>query len=114
MRIFTVGVRMKITEEQRISILRFLQWNDRNGCYLDRERKLEGYRIIRKREAIKMFVVVTNEDHLLKNNVDIYCCTYTQVLNLIKAGNRYFSTSLKMMLLLEKPEIKTFEKIIRL
>lgn len=107
-------LKANITEEQRLDILSFLQWNDRNGCYLDRERIDVGYKIIRKREAIKQFAIVINEDYLIKNDIDIYNSTYAQIIKAIKVANMSFSTSIKLMLLFQRPEVKTYEKIIRL
>jgi len=45
----------------REKILNFMQWNDRNGCYTDKNCIEEGYEPLTFKEAIKMFVSVIGE-----------------------------------------------------
>lgn len=42
----------------REEILKFLQWEDSNGCYLDENTKLEGFKPITYEESLIYFYCV--------------------------------------------------------
>ena len=49
-------------KNNRIRITKFLQWNDRNGCYTDENCDIEGVERMNYEDALKYFFGVMNED----------------------------------------------------
>lgn len=49
-------------EVERIKITEFLQWNDINGCYTDKNCDLEEVRRLSYEDAVRYFFGVVNED----------------------------------------------------
>lgn len=51
-----------LKEKERRAITKFLQWNDKNGCYTDENCDIEGVERMTYDDAVKYFFVVMNED----------------------------------------------------
>ena len=47
-------------DKQRIKIVKFLQWNDKNGCYTDENCDLEHIPRMTYEDAVKYFFGVMN------------------------------------------------------
>lgn len=98
-----------ITDNERKSILLFLQWNDKNGCYTDEECKQQGYKPFGKKDTIKLFFSTINKDII----EDPLSYSYPEIISISKETNIYFSTILKLQLLLKAPNCNTYKKIIK-
>lgn len=104
---------MNISDKDREVILKFLQWNDKNGCFTDENCKEQGQKIFGKRDTQKMFFDVVNSDFLLGERYENPLrFTYAEVLWIAKGKNVYFSTITKLKMLLENNSEKTYQKII--
>ncbi|HAT4246734.1 TPA: hypothetical protein I9059_001910 [Clostridium perfringens] len=88
-------------EKERINVMKFLQWNDRNGYYTDEECDLEEEPRMNYEEAIKYFFGVLN-DNFYYNIVDnIFELTYEETIKYAKDNGFYNNTYEKLILLVE-------------
>lgn len=88
-------------EKERINVIKFLQWNDRNGYYTDEECDLEEEPRMNYEEAIKYFFGVLN-DNFYYNIVDnIFELTYEETIKYAKDNGFYNNTYEKLILLVE-------------
>lgn len=94
---------MQITDNEKEIIVEFLNWNDPNGDYIS----------LGKRDVIKIFFQVVNKDFFSGFDDDNpISYQLSEIINISKFKNTYFSTTLKLKLLLEKNNIETYRKII--
>lgn len=91
-----------INNENRIKILEFLQWNDRNGCYTDENCDIENVEPLTYEEAVKFFFDVVNEDFYYSKVDNIFELTYQEVIDYAKQNNFYDRTIKKLQLLLQE------------
>ena len=77
----------ELNEYKGQSILAFLQWNDRHGCYTD---------------AVKFFFGVMNEDFYYSKVDNIFELTYEEVIEYAKQNGFYDRTMEKLQLLLQE------------
>lgn len=87
-------------EKTRIKIIRFLQWNDRNGCYTDENCDLEEVPRMTYEEAVKYFFGVINDDFYYSIVDNIFELTYDEVIKYAKENNLYESTMNKLQILI--------------
>ncbi len=87
-------------ENTHIEILSFLQWNDRNGCYTDKNCDLEEVPRITYEEAVKYFFGVINDDFYYSIAHNIFELTYDEVIKYAKGNNIYESTMNKLQILI--------------
>ncbi|MGM8288696.1 hypothetical protein [Clostridium perfringens] len=88
-------------DKQRINITRFLQWNDKNGYYMDEECDLEEETRMTYEEAVKYFFGVLNDDFYYNIVDNIFELTYEEVIKYAKDNGFYNNTYEKLMLLVE-------------
>ena len=84
----------------RKKIIRFLQWNDRNGCYTDENCDLEEVARMTYEEAVKYFFGVINDDFYYSIVDNIFELTYDEVIKYAKENNIYESTMNKLQILI--------------
>lgn len=82
-------------------ILRFFQWNDRNGCYTDENCDLEEVPRMTYEEAVKYFFGVINDDFYYSITDNIFELTYDEVIKYAKENNIYESTMNKLQILID-------------
>lgn len=87
-------------DSDRIKILQFLQWNDRNGCYTDENCDLEEVPRMTYEEAVKYFFGVINDDFYYSITDNIFELTYDEVIKYAKESNIYESTMNKLQVLI--------------
>lgn len=87
-------------EKERINIINFLQWNDRNGCYTDENCDLEEVPRMTYEEAVKYFFGVINDDFYYNIADNIFELTYDEVIKYAKENNIYESTMNKLQVLI--------------
>lgn len=87
--------------KDRIRITKFLQWNDRNGCYTDRNYDLEEQPRMIYEDAVKYFFGVLNDDFYYNIVDNIFELTYEEVIKYAKDNGFYNNTYEKLMLLVE-------------
>lgn len=104
---------MNISDKEREIILEFLQWNDKNGCFTDKKCKEQGQKPFGKRDTLKMFFDVVNQNLFVgEKDENPLSFTYPEVLWIAKGKNVYFSTTTKLKMLLDNNSQKTYQKII--
>ena len=91
-----------MTNENRIKILNFLQWNDRHGCYTDENCDLEGVNRLSYNDAIKFFFDVVNGDFYYSKADNIFELSYEEVIDIAKENDFYNSTMEKLNLLIKE------------
>lgn len=102
-----------LNEKARISITKFLQWNDRNGCYIDENCILEGFPTMTYEDAVKYFFGIVNDDFYYSITDNIFELTYEAVIRYAKENNFYADTINKLTLLEKEVNItKEFYKSI--
>lgn len=84
----------------RIKIINFLQWNDRNGWYTDENCDLEEVSRMTYEEAVKYFFGVINDDFYYSIADNIFEITYDEVIKYAKENNIYESTMNKLQVLI--------------
>ena len=87
-------------ENTRIKITKFLQWNDRNGCYTDENCDLEEVPRMTYEEAVKYFFGVINDDLYYSVADNIFELTYDEVIKYARENNIYESTMNKLQVLI--------------
>ena len=88
--------------EERIKILKFLQWNDRHGCYTDENCDIEGVERLSEQDAVKFFFGVMNEGFYYSKVDNIFELTYEEVIDDAKQNDFYDSTVKKLERLLQE------------
>lgn len=103
-----------INNENRVRILKFLQWNDRHGCYTDENCELENVSKLTYEDAVKYFFGVMNEDFYYAKVDNIFELTYEEVIDYAKENGFYESTMEKFNQLLEseRPDEILYNKLI--
>lgn len=101
-------------DKERIKITKFLQWNDRNGCYTDENRDLEGVKRMTYEEAIKYFLSVLNDDFYYSITDNIFELTYDEVIKYAKDNDFYNNTIDKLNLLVnnDSPTVEFYKSLI--
>lgn len=89
-------------ERQRLIIIDFLQWNDRNGCYTDENCDLEEIPRMTYEDAIKYFFYVVNEDFFSEKIEDIAEVEYEEMIQYSKENGFYDSTMNKLSRLVKE------------
>ncbi len=92
-------------DSDRIKILQFLQWNDRNGCYTDENCDLEEVPRMTYEEAVKYFFGVINDDFYYRIADNIFELTYDKVIKYAKENNIYESTMNKLQILINAKNV---------
>ncbi|WP_034849848.1 hypothetical protein [Clostridium hydrogeniformans] len=106
---------MKINNEERKIILEFLQWNDHNGCYTDNNCKGKEIKPLGKKDTLKIFFAVVNNDFFKdKDDDNPLNFTLLEIIKISKRSNVYFSTTLKLTMLLRNNNIETYKKLIKM
>lgn len=90
------------TEDNRLKIIEFLQWNDRHGCYSDENCKLEGVDLLSYNDAIKFFFGVMNEEFYYSKVDNIFELSYDDTIEYAKQNDIYDITMEKLQLLLQE------------
>lgn len=88
-------------DSDRIKITKFLQWNDRNGCYTDENCDLEEVPRMTYEEAVKYFFGVINDDFYYSIIDNIFELTDDEVIKYAKENNIYESTMNKFQILID-------------
>lgn len=96
-----------LKEIRRISITKFLQWDDRNGCYTDENRDIEKVERMSYEEAVKYFFGVINSDLYYSIADNIFELTYKEVIEYAKKFNVYKNTMHKLSLLSKQTKVTT-------
>lgn len=93
---------MRHNEMAREKILKFLQWNDRHGCYTDENCDLEDVSRLSYNDAVKFFFGVMNEDFYYSKVDNIFELSYDETIEYAKQNGFYDSTIEKLQLLLQE------------
>lgn len=89
----------------RNKITKFLQWNDRNGCYTDENCDLEEVPRMTYEEAVKYFFGVINDDFYYSITDNIFELTYDEVIKYANENNIYESTMNKLQVLINAKNV---------
>lgn len=85
--------------KQRINIIEFLQWNDRNGSYTDENCDLEEIPRMTYEDAVKYFFGVMNDDYYYEIVDNIFELEYEEAIRYAKEKGFYNATIEKLNLL---------------
>ncbi|MGN2371506.1 hypothetical protein ACTFJW_15910 [Clostridium cagae] len=98
----------------RIKIVKFLQWNDRKGCYTDENCDIEGVERMTYEDAVKYFFGVMNEDFYYHITDNIFELTYEDTIQYAKENNLYDKTISKLITLVnaEQIDIKLYRSLL--
>ncbi|MCU7202483.1 hypothetical protein [Turicibacter sanguinis] len=104
-----------INNENRVRILKFLQWNDRHGCYTDENCELENASKLTYEDAVKYFFGVMNEDFYYAKVDNIFELTYEEVVKFAQEQGFYIPTMSKLEKLLSQcnPTIEFYKSLLR-
>lgn len=97
-------------ELERISMLDFLQWNDKNGSFLDKDQIGLGNNPFDYKETFVMFAIEMFRDSLFPE-VENYDISYEEVLDKLKKSFKLFSLQIAIKEIVEKKE-QAYKKII--
>ena len=92
-------------ENERIKIIKLLQWNDKNGSYTDENCDIEGVERMTYEDAVKYFFGVMNEDFYYNITDNIFELTYEDVIRYAKENNLYYKTMCKLEMLFNQENI---------
>lgn len=100
--------------KKRISITKFLQWNDRNGWYTDENCDLEGFPRMTYEDSVKYFFGVMNDDFYYKITDNIFEITYEEAVKYAKEKGFYDITMQKLNLLVndDNPTVELYRSLI--
>jgi hypothetical protein len=99
--------------KERIAITKFLQWNDRNGCYIDDNCDLEEIPRMTYEDAVKYLFGVLNDDFYYNIIDNIFELTYEEIIKYAKEKNFYDITIKKLNLLVnDKPAAELYRSLI--
>ena len=95
-------------------VLDFLQWNDRNGCYTDKNCDLEDLPRMTYEDAVKYFFCVINDDFYYSITDNIFDLSYEEIINYAKENRFYEVTYEKLNLLInnDKPTIEFYKSLV--
>lgn len=98
----------------RIKIIQFLQWNDRNGCYIDENCDLEEVPRMTYEDAVKYFFGVINDDFYYNITDNIFELSYEDVIRYAKDNGLYDRTMDKLNKLIneDKPIVELYKSLI--
>lgn len=101
-------------EIERIRITEFLQWNDRNGGYIDENCDLEEVPRMTYENSVKYFFGVLNDDFYYKIVDNIFELTNDEVIKYAKENNFYDETIDKLNKLVneDKPTVEFYKSLI--
>lgn len=88
-------------EKERLLILNFLKWNDKNGMYIDSDRVLEGFPILSYNEALGYFFGVINDDIYYSIVDNIFELSFEEIIKVAKERKVYEMTINKLKYLIE-------------
>ena len=97
-------------ELERTSMLDFLQWNDKNGSFLDEDQIELGNNPFSYEETFVMFVVEIFRDFLFPE-VENYDIDYEEVLDRLKESSKLSFIQIAIKEIVEKKE-QSYKKII--
>lgn len=83
----------------RLKIIQFLQWNDRNGCYTDENCDLENIPRMTYEDAVKYFFGIINDDFYYDIVDNIFELTCEEAIKYAKDNGFYDQTYEKLKLL---------------
>lgn len=99
----------------RVRITQFLQWNDRNGFYIDENCDLEDIPRMTYEDAVKYFFIVMNDDFYYGITDNIFELTYDEVIKYAK-DNKFYDITVNKLSLLEnenRPTVEFYKFIIK-
>ena len=98
----------------RLKIIQFLQWNDRNGCYTDEDCDLEDIPRMTYEDAVKYFFGIINDDFYYDIVDNIFELTYEETIKYAKDNGFYDKTYEKLKLLVntENPTEEFYRSLI--
>lgn len=105
----------------REEILKFLQWEDSNGCYLDENTKLEGFEPISYEESLIYFYgVLFGNEPLCLNLDELFDMDFEEVVSMLKINyikdniNAYdYANEFVDELVSSNNKLEVYEKIIK-
>ncbi|MBB6625109.1 hypothetical protein H7E67_16950 [Clostridium gasigenes] len=101
-------------ERERIAIIEFPQWNDRNACYTDENCDLEEVPRMTYKDSVKYFFGVMNDDFYYNITDNIFELSYDEVIKYAKDNNFYNATYEKLITLInnENTTIEFYKSLI--
>ncbi|CDB74688.1 putative uncharacterized protein [Clostridium sp. CAG:265] len=101
-------------DSKRMLVLDFLQWNDRNGCYTDKNCDLEDLPRMTYEDAVKYFFCVINDDFYYSITDNIFDLSYEEIINYAKENRFYEVTYEKLNLLInnDNPTIEFYKSLV--
>ena len=95
-------------------VLDFLQWNDRNGCYTDKNCDLEDLPRMTYEDAVKYFFCVINDYFYYSITDNIFDLSYEEIINYAKENRFYEVTYEKLNLLInnDNPTIEFYKSLV--
>lgn len=101
-------------ENDRKKIIQFLQWNDRNGCYTDKNCDLENVLRMSYEDAVKYFFSVINDDFYYSIADNIFELSYKEVIRYSKENGFYDKTMERLNKLInqEKRTVEFYKSLI--
>ena len=101
-------------DSKRILVLDFLQWNDRNGWYTDKNCDLEDLPRMTYEDAVKYFFCVINDDFYYSITDNIFDLSYEEIIKYAKDNNFYETTYEKLNLLInnDNPTIEFYKSLV--
>lgn len=98
----------------RSKIIKFLRWNDRNGCYTDEDCDLEEVTRMTYKDTVKYFFGVINDDFYYSVTDNIFELSYEEVIRYAKGNGFYDRTMDKLNKLIneDKPTIELYKSLI--
>lgn len=105
---------MLLLDSKRMLVLDFLQWNDRNGCYTDKNCDLEDLPRMTYEDAVKYFFCVINDDFYYSITDNIFDLSYEEIINYAKENRFYEVTYEKLNLLInnDNPTIEFYKSLV--
>lgn len=102
-------------EKRRLIIIKFLQWEDRNGSYTDESRDVEGMERMSYEDAIKYFFGVINSDFYYSIVDNIFELTYEEIIEYSRKNNFYDNTMSKLRILCQEKNhtIEFYKKLLK-
>jgi hypothetical protein len=94
-----------LNEKERKAITRFLQGQDRNGCYTDENSDIEGVERMSYEDAVKYFFGVINSYFYYSITDNIFELSYEEIIQYAKENNFYNKTMDKLNKLVRKTNI---------
>ncbi|MCB2354730.1 hypothetical protein [Clostridium estertheticum] len=96
-----------LKEEERIAITKFLQWEDKNGCYTDENSDMEEVQRMSYKDAVKYFFGVINYEYYDTIADNIFELTYEEVVKHSKEQGFYNDTIEKLNSVVNDDKVTT-------